>query len=208
MTPPRRRSLAAMVLLGALAIAAAAGAGEQPALRFANIFGDHMVLQQDKPVRIWGWAEPGDQVTVTIGEDPKIAEGLLAEAAPPRDDGQRRVTVKYVEHNAPAFKPQARQAKADAKGGWEATLDPMPAGFTPKVVAAKSGQQAGATSTGRTARPPPPTSPACATWPGTIRGTSRATTSAGRSSGLSARRSRRSASPPCLTSTACTCTGT
>ena len=141
MGPAHRRSIAAMVLLGALAVAAAAGAGEQPALRFARIFGDHMVLQQGKPVRIWGWAEPGAEVAVTISEDPKIADGLLPEAAPPRDDGQRRVTVMYVEHNAPAFKPQSRQAKADAKCAWEATVDPIPAGFTPKAVVARSGQQ-------------------------------------------------------------------
>jgi len=29
-------------------------------------FGDHMVLQHDQPVKIWGWAEPGESVTVTL----------------------------------------------------------------------------------------------------------------------------------------------
>ena len=28
--------------------------------RLAAIFGDGMVLQRDKPVHIWGWAEPGE----------------------------------------------------------------------------------------------------------------------------------------------------
>jgi sialate O-acetylesterase len=31
------------------------------------IIGDNMVLQQDKKVRIWGWAQPKEQVTVNIG---------------------------------------------------------------------------------------------------------------------------------------------
>ncbi|HEV7998302.1 MAG TPA: sialate O-acetylesterase [Planctomycetaceae bacterium] len=34
-----------------------------------HIFGDHMVLQRDKPIRIWGSAEPGEKVQVSIGKD-------------------------------------------------------------------------------------------------------------------------------------------
>jgi len=30
------------------------------------IFGDHMVLERDQKDRVWGWAEPGEEVTVTI----------------------------------------------------------------------------------------------------------------------------------------------
>ena len=30
------------------------------------IFGSHMVLQRDQKDRVWGWAEPGEEVTVTI----------------------------------------------------------------------------------------------------------------------------------------------
>jgi sialate O-acetylesterase len=33
-----------------------------------NLFQTGMVLQRDKPIRIWGWAEPGENVTVTFGE--------------------------------------------------------------------------------------------------------------------------------------------
>jgi hypothetical protein len=28
-------------------------------VQFANIFNDHMVLQQQKPIRVWGWADAG-----------------------------------------------------------------------------------------------------------------------------------------------------
>ena len=33
-----------------------------------NLFQSGMVLQRDKPTRIWGWAEAGEKVTVTFGE--------------------------------------------------------------------------------------------------------------------------------------------
>ena len=31
------------------------------------IFGDHMVMQREKPNTIWGWSEPADNVRVEIG---------------------------------------------------------------------------------------------------------------------------------------------
>lgn len=36
-------------------------------LQVADIFGDHMVLQRDQPIRIWGMAEPGAAVAVLFG---------------------------------------------------------------------------------------------------------------------------------------------
>lgn len=32
----------------------------------SNVFQTNMVLQRDKPVNIWGWAEPGEEVTVSF----------------------------------------------------------------------------------------------------------------------------------------------
>ncbi len=32
----------------------------------SNLFQTNMVIQRDKPIRIWGWAEPGEQVTVSF----------------------------------------------------------------------------------------------------------------------------------------------
>ena len=43
------------------------------------IFSDHMVLQCDMTAPIWGWAQPGEEVTVSIGAESKStnAEGTL-----------------------------------------------------------------------------------------------------------------------------------
>ncbi|MEC9122671.1 MAG: sialate O-acetylesterase, partial [Verrucomicrobiota bacterium] len=36
-------------------------------VRLPNLFGDRMVLQSGKDVAIWGWAVPGEEVTVSFG---------------------------------------------------------------------------------------------------------------------------------------------
>ena len=36
-------------------------------VRLPAIFGDHMVMQQNQRDRVWGWADPGEDVTVAIG---------------------------------------------------------------------------------------------------------------------------------------------
>ena len=38
-----------------------------------NLFQSGMVLQRDKPIRIWGWAEPGENVSVTFGDQTQSA---------------------------------------------------------------------------------------------------------------------------------------
>lgn len=55
-------------VLSMLAISSALGAQELAALRLARVFGDHMVLQRDQPLRIWGTAGPGQEVEVRFGD--------------------------------------------------------------------------------------------------------------------------------------------
>lgn len=38
-------------------------------LRIPSVFSDHMVLQRDKPIQIWGWAESGESIDVHIGKN-------------------------------------------------------------------------------------------------------------------------------------------
>ncbi len=43
-------------------------------LKVARIFGDHMVLQRDKPLKIWGWADQGDKVQLTLAQQQTTAK--------------------------------------------------------------------------------------------------------------------------------------
>lgn len=43
-----------------------------------SIFSSHMVLQQKQPVKVWGWADPGEKITVTLGD--AKAETTVAES--------------------------------------------------------------------------------------------------------------------------------
>ncbi len=35
-------------------------------LKLAAVFSDHMVLQRELPIAVWGWADPGESVTVSF----------------------------------------------------------------------------------------------------------------------------------------------
>ncbi len=61
--------LLACSLLAAVWLAPRAGAD----VTLPAIFSDHMVLQADAPVPVWGWAEPGEKVSVTVAGQTKEA---------------------------------------------------------------------------------------------------------------------------------------
>ena len=42
-------------------------------LKVASVFSDHMVLQREMPVPVWGWADPGQTVTVEFAGQTKTA---------------------------------------------------------------------------------------------------------------------------------------
>lgn len=53
-------------VLSCLAALLAAVSVAQADVRLPHVFGEHMVLQQDMPVPVWGWADPGEEVTVSV----------------------------------------------------------------------------------------------------------------------------------------------
>jgi len=61
------------------------------AVRLPGVLSDHMVLQRDKPMTIWGWAAPGESVAVTFaGQDTKTiasADGRWKVVLPPLKSG-------------------------------------------------------------------------------------------------------------------------
>lgn len=35
-------------------------------IRLPKLISDDMVLQRDKPVKVWGWASPNEKITLTL----------------------------------------------------------------------------------------------------------------------------------------------
>lgn len=76
---------AAIVLAGLLPSARNAAAAEkqppkivpiapvEPGLHFGRLLNDHMVLQRDRPVKVWGWADAGAEVVVEFAGQKKAA---------------------------------------------------------------------------------------------------------------------------------------
>jgi len=66
-----------------------AAVSAQATLKLHSLFTDHMVLQRDIPVPVWGWADPGEEVTV------KLAGQLVA--ATTGDDGKWKVMLQPLQ---------------------------------------------------------------------------------------------------------------
>jgi sialate O-acetylesterase len=81
-------------------------------VRLPAIFSDHMVLQRYRKARIWGWADAGEEVTVTIKDQRKAAT-----AGP---DGTWHVTLDPIATGGPY--------RLTVKGKNSITLDDVLAG--------------------------------------------------------------------------------
>lgn len=55
-------------------------------VRLSGIFSDHMVLQREQPVSVWGWADKGERVVVTFAEQ--------TAATTADDEGAWSITLK------------------------------------------------------------------------------------------------------------------
>jgi sialate O-acetylesterase len=83
-----KHAFISFILLGVVSLAPISAVAN---IKLPAIFTDHAVLQRDMSVPVWGWADPGEEVTVTIA-------------------GQNHKT------------------KADNKGKWRVTLEPLSVG--------------------------------------------------------------------------------
>lgn len=123
-------------------------AAENGPLRLAKIFNDNMVLQQEKPITIWGWAKPGTTVSITLTQQQQIGEKAFATYSEqvgqrPADDKDSKtysVTVRYEEKNPPQLVTQTIQAKTNAAGKWNAQFQPAQASFQPTWIIVRSGE--------------------------------------------------------------------
>jgi len=113
----RRRPLAIGLALGLLVGAGCDEARRDPeagappaaaqSLWLPGVFGDSMVLQRDAAVPVWGWATPGETVTVRFGEQSRsvraAADGrwMIQLAPMPESAAPRRLSVAMESAGAP-----------------------------------------------------------------------------------------------------------
>lgn len=57
-----------------LTVLALGGALARAEVKLPALFSDNMVLQRDKPVAVWGWADDGEQVTVKFANHESVAQ--------------------------------------------------------------------------------------------------------------------------------------
>ena len=135
----------AIAILFLMASMDAGQAQEADGFRFAKIIGDDMVLQQQKPITVWGWTEPGASVAITLTQDGSVgleavsaavADGTRLESSSSKDD-EYSITARFVETNAPEQASQQRTTTANADGRWTVVFDPMKASFNPTWIVAK-----------------------------------------------------------------------
>ena len=85
------RPVLAFVLVSVLALIA--GTQASAAVRLPSIVSDDMILQRNAPLKVWGWADPGEAVTVTFrGKKFEVTTGT---------DGRWIVTMGPLEAGGP-----------------------------------------------------------------------------------------------------------
>ncbi|MBI5395773.1 MAG: sialate O-acetylesterase [Verrucomicrobia bacterium] len=70
----RTNRFARVLQLSIAAVVAVLASRADADVTLPAIFSDHMVLQRDAAVPVWGWAEPGEQVTVSIAGQARTAK--------------------------------------------------------------------------------------------------------------------------------------
>jgi sialate O-acetylesterase len=97
----KRISPTQLILLILSAVISLAGASSALAnVKLPAIIGDNMVLQQDRKLPIWGWADPGEEVMVSVSWD-TMSWAVTADASgkwmfkmkPPKAGGPYEMTI-------------------------------------------------------------------------------------------------------------------
>ena len=63
------------LLLHSSALCAVLVSAAHAEVRLPKVLGSHMVLQRERPIHIWGWSDPGEKVSVTLGNASSSAAG-------------------------------------------------------------------------------------------------------------------------------------
>jgi sialate O-acetylesterase len=97
----RKRALAGVVFLSLLCAGLPLALAAE--VKLPAVIGDHMVIQQDKPVSIWGWAGKNEQVTVSLADQEKKVRASA--------DGKWRVVFDPLKAGGAALEMTVRGEK-------------------------------------------------------------------------------------------------
>ncbi len=99
------KRLVTLILVGAAHLGFATALAAQ--VRLPALIGDHMVIQQDKPVAVWGWAGKNEPVTVVFNGQEKKAVAASA-------DGRWRVVFDPLKASDKPLEMTIKGAKGPA----------------------------------------------------------------------------------------------
>ena len=103
----RRLAKSISGLFSVLALECLSAFSLQANVKMAAIFGDHMVLQQEIKVPVWGTADPGEAITVTAGDHTAKttadADGAWRVNLDPFPNGAAPVTLTVTGKNSLKF---------------------------------------------------------------------------------------------------------
>lgn len=76
-------------------------------VRVPKVFGSHMVLQQEQPIPVWGWADPGEKVEVSLGmatvATTADTQGVWRVDLPTMKADGKPLSLKIAGHNTVEF---------------------------------------------------------------------------------------------------------
>src|SRR5436309_9607020 len=93
--------------LSAFLLSTILAAGARADVKTPSVIGSHMVLQRDKPVPIWGTAEPGEEVSVQFGD--------TTEKTKADDKGKWKVTLPAMKADDVTKSPKGKTMTISGK---------------------------------------------------------------------------------------------
>jgi len=87
------KNIASKILLAFVLVGFSFGSARAE-VRLPGFFNDHMVLQRGKPIPIWGWADPGEEISVSLS-------GGAAASASADKEGRWRVALESMAAGGP-----------------------------------------------------------------------------------------------------------
>ncbi len=118
-------AVAAFMLLGP-ATAASAEVG------LANIISDNMVLQRDARAAVWGYATPGERITLRFAGQTRSTTAEAKNIPPPPSEGAFMIDGRRKRHLLGETYPRSGDGRAMAR--WIIHLDPMKASMQGRIL--------------------------------------------------------------------------